>query len=35
VLTLAYDNKLRGYDSRTGMMTIQLVGLCKLHAVDP
>ena len=36
VLTLAYDNKLRGYDSRTGMMIIQLENsnLCAFNAME-
>lgn len=36
VLTLAYDNKLRGYDSRTGTMIIQLENsnLCAFHGME-
>ena len=36
VLTLAYDNKLRGYDSRTGTLWLVLENsnLCAFHAME-
>ena len=40
MLTLAYDNKLRGYDSRTGTLWLvlensNLVGRCRFTVTKP